>query len=82
MVNAAYAHFGILVSGAGGRQSTKNRVEDSIPRLGGPICGNSSCEWGQTGPFSSDWPSLSLHLWLWAGELGKGGVAARELNRN
>jgi len=63
------------------RQSTKNRVADSIPRLCCPTCGNSSCEWGQTGPFSSDWPSLSLHLWLWAGELGKGDLSAQNLNR-
>ena len=57
-------------------QRIKNLVEDSIPGLCCPTCGDSSCEWGLTGPFSSDGLSLALHLWLWAGALGKGELSA------
>gem|GEM_PF-3940337 len=55
----------------------------------GSICGlrrlkgwRASCEESLTGSFFSDRASLSLHGGVWAGALGTGGVAARELNRN
>ena len=63
-------------------QTTKNRVEDSIPGLRCPTCGRSSCEEGLTRLIVLGSGQDGAPLWRVGWAMGKGGVSAQALDRN
>ena len=51
-------------------------IRKCFPSLHCPICERSSCEWSLTGPFSSDWATMSLSCGVCGWALGKGDLSA------